>query len=479
MHTLDGRYQVTREVSRSGYVALYQVTLGASEGMLYWFDVHSPEARTAFHRYRNALKALETVGALPQGIEISANPGRYFVFWPRLGARPPRKPQPSGWARALEPFAYAPGHLEMGEQGGQLRVALLDPLASMEPPTHRSGARVTAAPSPSRLRSWVGWAPGLLLGAVGLVLGLTGAQRYLNPPTFTMPGLLGQTSQQARESLRGFGARLEYTEGSDLEQPAGVVIGQEPEAVTQIKPGRRVMLVLNNPKLGVVGQVEGRSLEDARASLQALGYRIGEVASTYSSLPQDLVLASSPPSGTPLSPSTRVNLLVSAGPPPEPVPPLPDLVGLSLEGAQSRLAAGNWKVKLLQVPAGAAGNTVLSQEPAAGSLLGAKGTVTLTVSLPMNVVLPSAAPFLPETLPAPDPPANLQERRIPLSIEPIPVQGQRVRLVLTDAVGERVLFDEVVPDEFVFEADQGLLVSGSAVIELYVGDQLLRQWNHP
>lgn len=476
MLSLDSRYQVTREVSREGFVSLYQVRLDTVEGQLYWFEVHSPEARTAFHRYRNALKALEAANGLPQGMEISANPGRYFVFWPQLTPRTARKAVVLPWIRVLAPFGYGPGHFQVGDQGGQLRVAHLEPLASLppEPPTTR--------PEPVRRRSWVGWGPGLLLGMVGLALGLLGAQNYLNPPSSVLPSLLGQTAQQAREALRGSGVRLEYTEGSDLEQPRGVVIAQDPEALTQVKPGRRVVLVLNNPKLGVVGQLEGRSLEDAQTGLQSLRYRVGAVATAYSSLPRNIVMASSPPAGTPLPPGATVSLLVSAGPAPRAVPPLPDLVGLTLEQAQAQLKAGNWKLKLLQVASGASGNTVIAQSPGEGSQLADNGTVTLTVSLPMTVTLPGAEPYrvdLPPQRSDPVADPSLLERRIPLSIEPVPALGQRVRLVLIDGVGERVLFDEIVPNDFVFEADQGLLVSGSAVVELFVGDQLLRQWNYP
>jgi beta-lactam-binding protein with PASTA domain len=476
MPTLDSRYQVAREVSREGFVSLYQVRLDTVEGRLYWFDVHSPEARTAFHRYRNALKALEAAGALPQGMEISANPGRYYVFWPQLLPRTARRALVLPWIKVLAPFGYGQDHFQVGDQAGKLRVADLEPLASQPPefPAARPGPKVS--------RSWVSWWPGLLLGALGLALGILGVQNYLNPPSSVLPLLLGQTSEQAREALRGSGVRLEYTEGSDLDQPRGVVIAQDPEALTQVKPGRRVVLVINNPKLGVVGQLEGRSLEDAQSGLQALRYQVGAVATTYSSLPRNIVLASTPPAGTPLPPGATVDLLVSAGPVPRKVPPLPDLVGLTLEQAQKRLTAGGWKLKLLQVASGAAGNTVIAQNPSEGSLLAENGTVTLTVSLPMTVSLPQTQPYRVDLPPLePDPVADppLLERRIPLSIEPIPALGQRVRLVLMDAVGERVLFDEIVPNDFVFEADQGLLVSGSAVIELFVGDQLLRQWNYP
>lgn len=496
MQTLDGKYQVIKELSRNGFLVAYAVAEARYKGLLYWFEVHTPEARSAFHRYRNALKRLEGLQALPKGLEISANPGRYYVFWPETPSKTPRKNQVQPWLEALKPFGYTHTDFEIGEQGGRLVLSNMHPLGGMAPPalpktppaspTPQPPEPTPASPTVKPKRRWnlAGWVPGLLLLILGLFSGALGVQRYLNPPSFVLPDLRGKNPSEATQAVQGMGLRIALVEGSDVGQPKDAVLAQDPAPGTQVKPGRRLELVVNNPKLGTVPTLAGRSLEDARQTLQASGYVVGTASRVASERSPGTVLASLPAAGSPLAPGKAVNLLLSQGPSTALNPPVPNLLGLSLEDAELVLSAAGWQAQVVRTASGAPANQVIGQKPSPGEALAVQGTVQLQVSVQLESRIPQNAPFAPappvvEPAPPPPPPEGI-ERRIALEVPTLPgLVGQRIRLVVQDELGERVLYDDAVTGEFLFRAESGILVRGAAVVRLYLDEQLYQEWNYP
>ncbi|WP_347708916.1 PASTA domain-containing protein [Meiothermus sp. CFH 77666] len=464
MSLLDDKFTILSEEPAQGFLRPYQVqTPEGLRGQLYWFEVHSPEARTAFHRYKNAIRRLEAQGFLPQGVLVSANPGRYYVFWPEQprAALKPRRLKPL--LEVLEPFGYQESDLEATEESGRPLVGKLrpqitpaprgssrpdlnpalpalptkplpsSPPAPQEPPTK---AEMPPKPSPTPRTpkeakprppqrayrwNWPGWLPGLLMLALGSVALWQAATRYLNPPEYVLPDLVGKTPRQALEAVRTYGLKVEFAEGSDVSLPKDQILEQTPDPGTRVKPGRRLELVINKPRFGSVPTVSGRSLDDARQALEASGYRVAGITRVASGDTADTVLSSIPREGQPLRPGEGVRLLVSTGtrsPVRETL--LPDLTGLTDEEARYILTVAELQAQVVRVASGAPEGLVIGQEPGPGVVLPRETVVRVLVAAQPVATLPKASPFEPPRLAAPPPPPPVEPQPAPIP-EPAPI----------------------------------------------------------
>lgn len=439
MLVLDDKYTIVQEETSEGFLRPYLVqTAEGVKGRLYWFEVHSPGARTAFHRYKNAIRRLEGAGLLPQGVQTSANPGRYYVFWPEQPkAAKPKKLK--AILEALEPFGYKQEDLELTEESGRTLVALLKPqiatpsekpveenVFTPEPAkaptplpepltmTGQTGKEKPAKPArpakpkapPRQYRwNWPGWVPGLLMLAVGSWGIWQTSMRYLNPPEYVLPDMVGKTPTQAYEAVRTFGLKVVFSEGSDPSLPKDQVLEQTPDPGTRVKPGRRLELVINKPRFGSVPTVSGRSLEDARQALESAGYTLKGITRIASGDTKDTVLASIPKEGSPLRQGDSVRLLVSTGTRPAPRETLlPDLTGLSEDDARYILTIAELVPVVVKVASGAPDGTVIGQSPGPGVVLSREAQVRLQVATQTVASVPKSSPFQPPRLAPPPPP---------------------------------------------------------------------------
>ncbi|AEV15437.1 hypothetical protein TCCBUS3UF1_3890 [Thermus sp. CCB_US3_UF1] len=438
---LDDRYPVLETLEERDGITLYRV----EGGVVFFFQVHTPEGRERFYRYRTALRRLEELGLLEA--VVSAKPGRYYAFFPEKPLAP--KPPPRAALEALAPLGFGREHLAMAEEG----VAYLSPWPLGKP------AR-SPRPRPGFL---VGVAPGLLLAALGLWLLSQGLYRYFNPPEYTVPNLVGKSAREAFLLLKDTGLVLEVAEGNDPSRPKEEVLAQDPPPGTRLRAGRTVRLTLNQARLNPLPNLTGLRREEAEARLKELGYRLEGLAQVESQEPLGRVLATFPPAGTPLAPGGGVRLLLSRGAGPGPTLPLPKLTGLSRQEALFLLNAAGLQAEVVEVPSGAPPDLVLAQDPAPGTPMPPGSGVRLRVAVRGEVALPSAPPE-PET------------RAVSFSLDlPAEAQGRRVRLVLLDARGEHVLYEG--------EGQEGLRLEGSyqaqgeARFRLYLDGDLFQEWS--
>jgi beta-lactam-binding protein with PASTA domain len=457
---LDGKYTVAEELQRKSWVVAFRVRAPEGrEGLLYWFEVHTPEARSAFFRYRNALKRLEEQGLLVGGVEISAKPGRYYVFWPDVEAPALRRGRPEV-AQLLAPFGYGLPDATLVDLKGP-KVADLRPWGESATPLK--------APRPRRKRQLAAWLPGLILMLGGL-LALGGALAiYLNPPIYTLPQLVGLSTAQALQKLRGLDLQLQLTQGSDPSQPTGVILAQSPSAGSQVRPGRLVSLVLNEPRLGSVPQLLGQGLLSAERTLERDGYTTGVVAQAYSSAPVGTVIASLPLAGTPLPAGHSVDLLLSMGAAPPRETEVPPLVGDNLAEARFLLNVADLQPEVLRVVSTAPQDQVLAQNSAPATLLARGATVQLVVAEQPPAHLPSGSPLMPT------PTSAAQEVPLDLSLPAGFAQGAQVELVVEDGSGKRTLFAGPAAPGWQFH--ETIPVQGSATFFWYLNGQLYREWS--
>lgn len=513
---LDDKFTILTEETPQGFVRPYWVqTPEGLKGQLYWFEVHSPEARTAFHRYKNAIRRLEGQGFLPTGVLVSANPGRYYVFWPEQPKMTLKSRRLKPILEVLEPFGYQESDLEATEVSGRPLVARLRPqtartsrtdlaptLPAQEPSSkaempHRSSpprpeAKVRAVPHAYRA-NWPGWLPGLLMSVLGGAALWQAANQYLNPPEYVLPDLVGKTPRQALEAVRAYGLKVEFTEGSDVSLPKNQILEQTPDPGTRVKPGRRLELVVNKPRFGSVPTVSGRSLEDARQALEAAGYRVASITRIASGDTADTVLSSIPREGQPLRLGGGVRLLVSTGTRPAVRETLvPDLSGLTEEEARYILSVAELQVQMVRVASGAPNGLVVDQEPGPGVVLPREAVVRVVVAAQPVAILPKTSPFVPPRLEPPPPPepspipepappeanqpspsptpAGPQERRVNVSYTlPEDLPNAVVVITVQDEVLVNTVFEGPVQQPWSFS--QEIVVRGSAVLRVVVNGQ--------
>ena len=341
---LDDRYPVLETLESRDGVTLYRV----EGGLVFYFDVRTPQDKDRFYRYRAAIRRLEELGLLEA--QVSAKPGRYYAFFPERplsGRRPPKEV-----LAALAPFGFGPEHVAMGE----------DKVAYLAPWPLRLGAARRG-----RGGFWSRVAPGLFLLGLGLLLLAQGLYRYFNPPEYVVPDLVGKTAREAFLLLRDTGLGLEVEEGNDPSRPKEVVLEQDPPPGTRLRAGRVVRLVLNQARLVPVPDLRGLPRAEAEDRLSGLGFQVGRVAAVEAEEAAGTVLATSPPAGTPMAYGARVDLLVAGERSGERVV-VPRLVGLKREDALFLLNAAGLLPQVEEVPSGAPEGLVLAQVPGPGDV---------------------------------------------------------------------------------------------------------------
>lgn len=161
---------------------------------------------------------------------------------------------------------------------------------------------------------------------------------------------------------------------------AGVVLQQDPPAGSTQKRGIDVMLAVSGgQKSAVVPEVAGLSQQQARLMIENAGFQFGTITQQTSDAPRGAVIGSTPAAGDSVPLPAVVRIAISQGPASLQVP---DLTGRTVADARSTL-------EQLGLHLGAVSrdtssfqpeNTVLSQSPPAGQMIGAGGRVNLRIS---------------------------------------------------------------------------------------------------
>ncbi|GAC1596587.1 MAG: Stk1 family PASTA domain-containing Ser/Thr kinase [Pseudarthrobacter sp.] len=197
----------------------------------------------------------------------------------------------------------------------------------------------------------------------------------------TIPVVANKSVAQAQQLLSQAGFQSRTNDVFDDDVPSGLVVGSEPAAGAQIRKFQPVALfVSKGPQLYELPKLAGGTLDQAKVALNQARMALGNVTEQFDeAVAAGVVLVQDPASGTPARHGTPVNLTVSKGPQPIPVP---SVVGMNENGAVDAIEAAGLtakvakdKVKDPKVPKG----SVAAQSPATGTLT-KSGTVTLTIS---------------------------------------------------------------------------------------------------
>ena len=225
---------------------------------------------------------------------------------------------------------------------------------------------------------------------IGFIL-IVGASAYLtltmiikSEDTVIVPDLAGKNVVYALELLTDLGLNTKV-EGSEYstDMPKNNVIFQEPEPGSEIKKGRDVRVIISKgPKSILMPNLENLPVQQARIILEENSLCQGQISNIYSNrIKKDSVIAQVPTTGTMITRSECVNLLVSIGVRPQEYK-MPDLKGRFLDSAiplieNSNLILGKIKSVFYQdKPL----NTIIAQEPLSGYFVTEGGTVDLVVN---------------------------------------------------------------------------------------------------
>ena len=211
---------------------------------------------------------------------------------------------------------------------------------------------------------------------------------YVSSPIEKVPDVVGKTENDAVSLLRS--QDLEPIVGDttyDEKFPEGSIIFQRPRAGETVKEGRRVYLFISGGEPIVhVPQLTGKSVRDAKFSLERLGLKLGEIDQETSNYPKDMIYDQQYTEGTPLKRGESVNVTVSSGSTQTGSIEVPDLIGKSLSEAEKILADSSLKVgKINYQPSfSLLPNTILDQYPSKGNKINPGDAVDLFVTKTAN-----------------------------------------------------------------------------------------------
>ncbi|MBO8136587.1 MAG: Stk1 family PASTA domain-containing Ser/Thr kinase [Desulfotomaculum sp.] len=303
----------------------------------------------------------------------------------------------------------------------------------------------------------------VILASLLLLSLLSGAAlalfNFLNVPEVEVPDVQGLVAEDARVVLNNVGLKSEMEKVYNNEVEEGRVIAQDPEPDKKVKQGRTVKLKVSlGPELNTLPDVRNQTLSDAKIILHNAGFNKYKHEEKFSEEVEAGIVIGQEPLPGEYPKGTNVKLIVSKGPEKKPVP-MPKLIGLYFEGegekAKELLAKFNLIPESIEYQQSSSylPGQVISQNPPAGTDIN-KGTgVSLVISE------------------GPGPPIRGAEVRAD-----IPSDGKehQLKIFVHDIRGleDPVYISTHSPGEVVVKT---INYYGTAVIEVYIDDQLVRK----
>ncbi len=228
----------------------------------------------------------------------------------------------------------------------------------------------------------------------------------------------------------------------------GTILEQEPLPGTIVKAGRRIRLVVSEGVIiDTLGDYIGRNIEDVRMELQTIAAAAGQQFFSlnepfmyeFSTEEVGTILQQSPEAGFSVSGPTKIDFVISKGPENAMIK-VPDLVGLPMTDAIEQVGASGvmFNFSLRPVSGNQKPETVVSQNPAGGTIIESDQRVSIVVSIPSNLTNSEAFGLFRYTLP--ENPYALAVR-----LEAILPNGDRRRLAAVEHLGGEITIPYHLP----------------------------------
>jgi beta-lactam-binding protein with PASTA domain/predicted Ser/Thr protein kinase len=241
-------------------------------------------------------------------------------------------------------------------------------------------------------RSRKGWIVAAVLTLLVAGAGFAGWFLAIGPgKTVATPDVIGASVADATDVMQ----RAELTfvvSGEDYseEYPRDAVISTEPAAGSQIRVNGEVQAIISlGPERIDVPRLRGVTLDEATRTLTEANLVVGEQTTVFDTrIPEGQVVSTSPRAGAEVKAGGAVDVRISKGPAPVPVP---DVVGVRAGAARTTLANADLEITVTErfSPSVAEGR-VIATKPRAGRVIAAGDTVELVVSKgPPPVTVPN------------------------------------------------------------------------------------------
>jgi serine/threonine-protein kinase len=239
-----------------------------------------------------------------------------------------------------------------------------------------------------------------------------------------VPDLHGKSLDEAMTELSTMNLGLKK-EGEEFDQgqPPGTIVRQNPAAGMAVREGKIIRVTISQGGQTIyVPNVVGQAVRSAEISIRSYGLTLGEESSRYSVVVEkDRIISQDPAAGSTAAKDDLVNLVISAGKPPENIKLLPSFVGRSIDEARRWAEQNNIAVDTREEKVdGMAPGTVISQDIAPDTDLSSVRRLGFVVA-------------------GADSAASAADRTFYYEV-PQGGEDRQVRLMLQDEAGERELF---------------------------------------
>ncbi|MBN1448202.1 MAG: PASTA domain-containing protein [Bacteroidetes bacterium] len=163
--------------------------------------------------------------------------------------------------------------------------------------------------------------------------------------------------------------------------PPGQVSYQNPVAGSVVREGRNVYLTVSGGEERIaMPNLRGRSLRDARITLEQMELRLSMIHYEASDLPAETIVSQNVPAGKRVTRNTGIEITVSGGTDIE--VEIPYVIGLNLDEAQQKLLESGLRVGTISYRENSAWvpSTVMQQSPTAGDPAAPNTPVDLVVT---------------------------------------------------------------------------------------------------
>lgn len=204
-------------------------------------------------------------------------------------------------------------------------------------------------------------------GCVWHILGQSTNPLFSRRADVTIPDLAGLTRDQAEADLQSTGLHLVWEEVYNPAVEPGQVCAQQPAAGRTVKQGQTLTVSVSlGTQWLTVPDLTGEDRDQALQTLRDMGVAVAVEFLHDNTIDPYTVVRTEPAAGQPVAAGQMVKAVV-ARPIPDPNRQVPNLAGLSLAEARSRLQERG--LTAVVRPAGTAEGTVRSQDPYAGALV--------------------------------------------------------------------------------------------------------------
>ncbi|HWR21960.1 MAG TPA: protein kinase [Feifaniaceae bacterium] len=220
----------------------------------------------------------------------------------------------------------------------------------------------------------------LALFGMMMIMERTVLQR-VNASVGFVPNLVGKTQDQAEDTARLRGYKVDIQEAESEDVPPGVVISQQPQKGAELKNGGVITITVSGgAAMPVVPEVRGMTLSEAEVALRDEGLLPGVPEYRISNAKVGTVFEQDPLPGTPLLPGDEVQLFISGEPSRSiEVPSVADLKLVQALTLLNERGFTAFRVRLASLD-NIYTDTVMLQNPVSGEIASSTTMIELTAS---------------------------------------------------------------------------------------------------